>query len=226
MTSRRCCKNSPNSFCYICGKFTYSSERKEISDFIKRAYLAYFGIPLGDQDKPWSPHAVCSICYSLLHAWTNKKPNRHLRFGIPMVWREPSNHNTDCYFCLVETKGFSKKNRHKIKYPSLPSAILPVPHSDLHPVPVFRELPPLQGAPFHTLQQNSGKDTEQSDSEIQIDDQFDVNTDDSCLSAESDSEYSQEPSAHISQSLPQTINQIELNDLIRDLNLSKYQSQI
>ena len=120
MTSGRCCKNSPDAFCYICGKLTYSSERKEISYFIKRAYLAYFGIPLGDQDKPWAPHVICCICYSLLHAWTNKKPNRHLRFRIPMLWCKWSNHNTDCYFSLVETKGFSKKNRHKIKYQSLP----------------------------------------------------------------------------------------------------------
>ena len=58
-----------------------------------------------------------------------------------------------------------------------------------------------------------------------MDDQFDVNTDD-LWSAESDSEHSQEPSMHISQSLPQTINQTELNDLIHDLNLSKDQSQI
>ena len=122
-----------------------------------------------------------------------------------MVWREPSNHNTDCYFCLLETKGFSKKNRHKIKYQSLPSAILPVPHSDLQLVSVFRELPPLQVTPFHTLQQNSDQDTVQSDSEIQMDDQFDANTDDSCMSAEKDSEHSQEPSTHIFQSLPRRL---------------------
>ena len=114
MTSRWCCINSPDAFCYIWGKFTYSSERKEISDFVKRAYLAYFGIPLGDQDKPWAPHTICSICYSLLLAWTTKKPNCHLRFGIPMVWREPSNHKTYCYICLVETKGFSKKSKSAI----------------------------------------------------------------------------------------------------------------
>ena len=124
----------------------------------------------------------------------------------------------------METKGFNKKNHHKIKYLSLSSAILPVAHSDLQPVPVFRELPPLQVTPFHTLHQNSDQDTVQPDSEIQMDDQFDVNTDD-LWSAESDSEHSQEPSTHISQSLPQMINQIALSDLIRDLN-PKDQSQI
>ena len=101
---------------------------------------------------------------------------------------------TDCYYCFVETKGFSKKNRHKIKYQSLPSAILDVPHSHLQPVPVFRELPPLQVTPFHTLQQNSDQDTVQSDSKIQMNDQFDVSDD--SWSAESDSEHSQEPSTH------------------------------
>ena len=142
-----------------------------------------------------------------------------------MVWREPSNHNTDCYIYLVKTKGFSKKNRHKIKYQGLPSAILPVSHLDLQLVPVFRELPPLQVTPFHTLHQNSDQDTVQPNSEIQMDDQLDVNTD-NLWSAESDSQDSQEPSMHLSQSLPQTINQIELNDLICGINLSKDQSQI
>ncbi len=110
MASRRTCKNSPDRFCYTCGKFTFLTDKKQISDFLKKAYLAYFGMPLGDQDKPWAPHAVCSICYNLLLAWTHKKPNRHLKFGIPMVWREPSNHITDCYFCMVKTKGFNTKN--------------------------------------------------------------------------------------------------------------------
>ena len=49
--SRRSCVNHPNVFCYICGKFTLKSSRKPISDFVKRAYLGYFGVKLGDQDK-------------------------------------------------------------------------------------------------------------------------------------------------------------------------------
>ena len=139
MAGRGCCKNNPDHFCFICGKLAYSSERKKISDFVKRAYLAYFGMPLGDQDKSWAPHVVCSFCYSSLHAWQKKKPNRHLNFAVPMVWREPSNHATDCYFCLVETNGYTKKTRHSISYPNLQSTVLPVPHSELYHVPVFGE---------------------------------------------------------------------------------------
>ena len=52
-----------------------------------------------------------------------------------MVWREQKDHVTDCYFCLTDTQGFRHKTRKKILYPSLPSAICPVAHSDQLPVP-------------------------------------------------------------------------------------------
>ena len=32
-----------------------------------------------------------------------------LKFGIPMVWREPANHFDDCYFCMTILAGFNKK---------------------------------------------------------------------------------------------------------------------
>ena len=53
------------------------------------------------------------------------------------MWGEPKEHLTDCYFCLVNTKGIGKKNRLNISYPSIPSAILPVIHSDEFPPPAF-----------------------------------------------------------------------------------------
>lgn len=60
-----------------------------------------------------------------------------------MVWREPTNHLDDCYFCLVNVKGFNKKNKQYLQYPNIPSAILPVAHSEEIPVPAFTELPKI-----------------------------------------------------------------------------------
>ena len=37
---------------------TFKGNRKIISDFVKRAYLAYFGVRLVDQDKSWAPQHV------------------------------------------------------------------------------------------------------------------------------------------------------------------------
>ena len=53
MTSRSC-ENRPDYFCYICGEYKTVDKRKSITDFVRKAYDAYFGIKLGDQDKPWA----------------------------------------------------------------------------------------------------------------------------------------------------------------------------
>ena len=86
---RRKCALDPNVFCYISGRFTTPKERRKITDFIQKAYHPYFGVKLGDQDKPWAPHRVYASCASLLSLWTKGK--KHFTFGVHMVWREPKN---------------------------------------------------------------------------------------------------------------------------------------
>ena len=64
MASRsRSCKNHPDSFCYICGEFKII---QKVTEFIQKAYHAYFCIQLDDQDKPWAPHVVCKTCVEYL----------------------------------------------------------------------------------------------------------------------------------------------------------------
>jgi hypothetical protein len=57
-------------------------------------------------------------------------------FADPMVWREPKDHSTDCYFCITKIKGIQSKFKKSVKYPNIPSAIRPIPHSKQLPVPV------------------------------------------------------------------------------------------
>ena len=54
--------------------------------------------------------------------------------------REPANHADDCYFYIVKVAGFSSKNKSKINYPNIPSAMTPLPHFDIIPVPTFASL--------------------------------------------------------------------------------------
>lgn len=138
-SSRRNCSNLPDSFCYICGEYTIKRRRQSITQFVRRAYHAYFQDKLGDQDKPWAPHTVCKSCVEGLRNWSKGK-KQSLGFGIPMVWREPQNHTDDCYFCMVNTSGFNSKNKKDIIYPDIPSARRPVLHSELLPVPVPKDL--------------------------------------------------------------------------------------
>ncbi|KRZ17239.1 hypothetical protein T11_3011 [Trichinella zimbabwensis] len=103
------------------------SKRQKTTDFVRKAYFAYFGIKLEDQDKFWAPHIMCHTCVEQLREWS-KKALKSLPFGVPMVWREPQNHVVDCYFCFRKVRYYNGMNRKCVSYLNLPSAIRPVPH--------------------------------------------------------------------------------------------------
>ena len=109
----RGCINSPNTFCYIFGEFVIRKHQRNITDFIEKVYFAYFGIQLGVQDKCWAPHKVCYVCLEDLRKWS-KGMKRSFRFGIPMVWREQTNHSDNCYFCWTDISGYYSKNKKKL----------------------------------------------------------------------------------------------------------------
>lgn len=119
-------------------------------------------------------------------------------FAIPMVWREPKDHAMDCYFCITKIAGITIKTKKTIKYPNLPSAIRPVPHSEELPIPA----PPEN---VNLLSENS--DEEDLQLRPENDDFEDLDYDG--MSTE-----------------PHRINQHELNDLVRDLSLSKKQAEL
>ncbi|KAI6657155.1 hypothetical protein LOD99_15941 [Oopsacas minuta] len=134
-TSRRQCTNHPDNFCYICGKFTPKHQRRNIANRVKIGYKYYFGCKVGDQDKNWAPHICCTVCYASLIQWLNGK-KKSMPFAVPMIWREPKNHTSDCYFCTTNIAGFSSKNKSKIIYPTCKSALKPVEHDAGNGIPV------------------------------------------------------------------------------------------
>ena len=115
-----------------------------------------------------------------------------------MVWRERKDHVTDCYFCLTKFKGYSAKSKHVIQYPNLPSAMQPVPHDGFAP-----PKPPTDWdiGEQHVEMLDSGNEAAASTS---------LNN----------PEYLPRESTS-----PHFIMQQELNDLVRDLNLSQTQSE-
>jgi len=141
----RICLNDADSFCYICGEITFVKRRTTISNLLEIAYESYFGCKIGDQDKWWAPHFACLRCFSYLTQWW-KNGSQHLQFGVPMVWREPSNHSTDCYFCQFSVKKYNRNSLKSIKYPDLPSARRPIPHIQGEPKPISPQLSGLETA--------------------------------------------------------------------------------
>lgn len=187
----RQCRNHPDRFCYICGKVTLPDRQARITDFVKKSYHAYFGVKLGDQDKPFAPHICCKSCVEGLRAWKNKT-RKSLPFGIPMVWREGKDHTTDCYFCMTDLKGVNRKKQKHVKYPDVPSAIKPIPHGPDVPIPE--------------------PDVDSESSSAPDGDEMDADASGAYESTENDR--------------PVPLNQEELNDLTRDLNLSKESAQL
>ena len=117
-------------------------------------------------------------------------------FVVPMIWREQKDHITDYYFCLTEAKGYNQRNRKKILYLKLSSAICPVPHSDALPVPI---LPPRLSELKHESSENSENSSCDSDDTIQL--------------------SQRATQLHL-------ISQEHLNDLVRDSNLTKSNSKL
>ncbi len=59
-----------------------------------------------------------------------------MKFATSRIWREPTGHSADCFFCTVDpSKRRSRKNASAVFYPDIPSSIAPVPHSAVLPVP-------------------------------------------------------------------------------------------
>ena len=114
-------------------------------------------------------------------------------FAISMVWREPTDYSSNCYFCMIlaVSKGMSRKKKCTVKYPNIPSAVRPVPHGKELPIPA----PP----DFYIL------------------DPYDDHNDD-LDSASPEPSTSAHPEFELPHSSPEPhlISQSEPNDLIRD----------
>ena len=128
-------------------------------------------------------------------AWV--KGSRRMPFAIPMVWRKPMDHVSDCYFFLTNITGVTGKSKHAVQYPNLPSAMRPVPHSVELPVP--RPLTHM------TLSDGESSDVGQANKNKDCDPTF---------------------AGACSSNDPHLLTQGVLNDIVRDLNVSKKQAEL
>lgn len=98
------CKISLNKFCFVCGSYIFAKTKKSFSERVQSEYGQYFGIEPKFLSESWTPKSVCGSCSSRLNDFSNGI-GRHLPFYTPMMWRNPIDHVTDCYFCLTKVQG-------------------------------------------------------------------------------------------------------------------------
>ena len=118
-------------------------------------------------------------------------------FVLPMIWREPTDHLPNCYYCIVRPlrHGITKEKKKTANYPNISSAIRPVPHTKDLLVPV----PPQQ-----YILDSDDEPTEKGEKTPQP-------------STSNDADFT----ADLKFNEFHRITQEELNDLIRDLDLPK-----
>jgi hypothetical protein len=85
-----------------------------------------------DKDKSWAPHIVCINCEVYLRGWL-KSSWKSTPFAVPMVWR--GRKKIDRLLLLFKISGIPWKYKHSIQYPSLPSAVRLMLHSQDLPSP-------------------------------------------------------------------------------------------
>jgi hypothetical protein len=98
------------------GKTTIKSQTLCFMLLIKKCYELYFGCKVGDKDKSWAPD-ICNVCEAAHRIGKWFAP-----LAIPMVWRKPNDHSSECYFCLTNIIRVTSKSKHTVKYRDLPSA--------------------------------------------------------------------------------------------------------
>ncbi|GBL84843.1 hypothetical protein AVEN_93868-1 [Araneus ventricosus] len=125
-----------------------------------------------------------------------------------MIWREPTNHIDDCYFCMVPpaSGGFTKKKKRTIEYPNIPSALQLVSHGEGLPIPE----PPID---FSISSDEEDLDVSHNSPRASTSE---------CGGSKHDDGFS----CFDETSSPDKITSVELNDLVRDLDLSKSKAEI
>ncbi|XP_076326602.1 uncharacterized protein LOC143233802 isoform X2 [Tachypleus tridentatus] len=54
-----------------------------------------------------------------------RREKRAMKFAIPRIWPEPTDHSSNCYICMVNPyKCWADKNTSALMYPDLPSPSL------------------------------------------------------------------------------------------------------
>lgn len=198
----RHCKVSPDAFCYVCGKYTTEKQRCKITASVENGYNCCFNQRIVNLHKPWVPSICCTYCRRNLSGAVNGK--KKMPFSTPMIWREPANHTDDCYFCLVQIQGHSAKSKDLIVYPRLKSVDHPIFSESDNPLPRI-----------NTPMNEQVQDTVSPEN---------------CMERESmsDSNFELPTAKRIKKEipLPSLINQGQLDDLIRDMDLPKCKAEI
>ena len=83
-----CCKNNPDSFCYVCDVFSPQKQRQKISSAIREGYEICFQIKPKNGKKYWIPNSCCSTCVISLRSVYRGDFDHLFRFIYSSKWKD------------------------------------------------------------------------------------------------------------------------------------------
>lgn len=113
-----------NKFCVVCGLFVPNQKSRKITKTFVECYEQYFLINF--VPKVWyQPEVVCGYCYRGILGSNSVNRHQHpMKYVYPVIWMNRSEHAVEsCYFCQSQplTTNLKYKFRHKIQYHSCDS---------------------------------------------------------------------------------------------------------
>lgn len=238
------CKSNKNGFCLVCAKYTMVKDRQSLTRNLEEAYEKHYNIPL--VKAAWVPNTICATCAQALRN-VEKGTRKSLTFEVPMLWREPTDHPLDCYFCLSDVRGINKAKKTGWVYPHNSSSTLPMFKDKSGPSRSQSSSVSITGAGSAVDVEVSSASMEPIAAGISSKSISGVSTasagtvSDSCLSTVSAATSIADMSNHAARSredsdpefVPEEddegepgFSQEELSDLIRDLGLSKLKAEL
>ena len=198
MSSSRKCKLSADCFCYVCGLYI---SLKQVKYRIKvEAKFSYaYELYFGMKIGDQDKHWAPRVICGTCRSNLDGwlRGDRHsMPFAIPRIWREPQNHTDDCYFCMVDISRFRRTKNRR-------DIVYPSIPSSIAPVPHSSELPLPKPPSKKAPEDLAGSEDIEKDS----DDEFNISHTDMI-------------------SEPHFPSQQELNDLVRDMGLTKSNAEL
>jgi hypothetical protein len=88
-------------------------------------------------NEDFTPNITCSSCVrSLDKAMEDPETMCMTR---PMIWRKPTDHFQDCYFCLTDIEGHNRKSMKNIVYANVGAALKPVYRTKRKKIPKSKD---------------------------------------------------------------------------------------
>lgn len=204
-----------NSFCFVCGLFTPKTKFRNITATIVKAYQEYFQMTY----KPnlwYTPEIVCDYCHRSLAGFHKK--DRRPKYVFPMTWLPRTEHLPEqCYFCLNHpgNSGVRYSTRENLTYIQVESIIpaeLRTENNLFSPLELFAESEDIEMESDNILDHAS---TSQPISSTNLTEE-----------SKTRSEYDPSIGEAANIGIQHLITQADFNDLARDLNLSKRNTEI